>query len=165
MTRQNCRRTRSSAASCSFLSRSFFGSIVFCIAAAALEIFQVAVLWPGSGLHSFCELGKSSSACRDSDAAASAPPSVFLLSSRNPLTRQFSGISLLFVGGAIYERTVTMEYRAHAGSQIWHFCSKCSQWPKEFNLIVTDTRPADHRLCIECKDLSRKKAPDRSTSR
>jgi len=29
-----------------------------------------------------------------------------------------------------------MEYRAHAGSQTWHFCHKCSQWPKEFNLIV-----------------------------
>jgi len=51
-----------------------------------------------------------------------------------------------------------VEYRACAGSDIWHFSQRCSQYPKEFNLLVLyNRRPPNGRICDECRALERQK--------
>jgi len=49
-----------------------------------------------------------------------------------------------------------VEYRARPGSDVWHFSHGCSQYPKEFNLLVLyNRRPPNGRLCDECQALER----------
>jgi len=73
------------------------------------------------------------------------------------LDRSFSRHRLL--SGAWFSRKrgpCPVEYRAHAGSDIWHFCQRCSQYPKQFNLLVSYDRP-NGPLCDECQTLERQK--------
>src|SRR5438093_4172227 len=41
------------------------------------------------------------------------------------------------------------EYRRERNSDIWHFCSNCSQWPKD-NFIEQRTTPRTEKMCNEC---------------
>src|SRR5215813_8828591 len=43
-----------------------------------------------------------------------------------------------------------MEYRRHLDSETWHFSASCSQWPKDFNLILLDQLRVGADICSEC---------------
>jgi len=46
-------------------------------------------------------------------------------------------------------------YRRRKGSDIWHWCTNCSNWPKS-NFEKSTTKP-NWELCNECKAKDRKK--------
>jgi len=48
-----------------------------------------------------------------------------------------------------------MEYRPHLHSQTWHFHR--SQWPRNFNIILAETRRPDSEVCSECMALHQQK--------
>ncbi|CAD7031720.1 hypothetical protein REJC140_02956 [Pseudorhizobium endolithicum] len=43
-----------------------------------------------------------------------------------------------------------MAYRRRNGSDTWHWCSNCSNWPTT-NYDERPTKPAGGDLCNECK--------------
>ena len=85
------------------------------------------------------------------------PPDYRLNSTGEALTEVSVDIDS-FQGRDFHERggPCPVEYRAHAGSDIWHFCQRCSQYPKQFNLLVSYDRP-NGPLCDECQTLERQK--------
>ncbi|MCE7698615.1 MAG: hypothetical protein K8E24_007185 [Methanobacterium paludis] len=43
-----------------------------------------------------------------------------------------------------------VEYRQKTGSDTWHFCSNCSNWPTRSGYKSRSTKPTDGELCNEC---------------
>jgi len=41
-------------------------------------------------------------------------------------------------------------YRRRKGSDTWHFCSNCSNWPTS-NYDTSYTKPSSGELCDECQ--------------
>ena len=41
------------------------------------------------------------------------------------------------------------EYRRKEGSDTWHFCSNCSNWPTS-GYVSRSTKPTYDELCNEC---------------
>jgi hypothetical protein len=50
-----------------------------------------------------------------------------------------------------------MEYRRHLKSQTWHFCRECSQWPSQFNIILSEKLQPDSEVSSECIALHRQR--------
>lgn len=49
------------------------------------------------------------------------------------------------------------EYRKRKGSDVWHWCKNCRDWPTaNYESVVTDKRPTSGELDNEC--LSKEKA-------
>ena len=42
------------------------------------------------------------------------------------------------------------QYRKKKGSDTWHFCSNCSNWPTS-NYDSSSTKPTNGELCDQCK--------------
>ena len=42
------------------------------------------------------------------------------------------------------------QYRKRIGSDTWHFCSNCSNWPTS-GYTISSTKPTYGELCNECK--------------
>ena len=42
-----------------------------------------------------------------------------------------------------------MEYRRHLKSETWHFRRDYSQWPSQFNIILSEELRPDSQLCSE----------------
>lgn len=49
--------------------------------------------------------------------------------------------------------TVQIAYRSERGSQIWHFCSDCSEWPTD-DYDEGPVPPTTGQLCNECRAKS-----------
>lgn len=47
------------------------------------------------------------------------------------------------------------QYRKRKGSDTWHFCSNCSNWPTS-NYEISYTKPTSGEFCNECQ--AKKKA-------
>lgn len=45
-------------------------------------------------------------------------------------------------------------YRCKRGTDTWHFCSNCSNWPTS-NYEISYTRPTTGELCNECQSKKR----------
>ncbi len=46
-----------------------------------------------------------------------------------------------------------MEYRKEHGSNTWHFCQDCSEWPTtSYNSRAGE--PANAKLCDQCRSLN-----------
>ncbi len=43
-----------------------------------------------------------------------------------------------------------MRYRRHLDSETWHFSPACSQWPRDFDFIISDQLRRDAQVCPEC---------------
>lgn len=43
-----------------------------------------------------------------------------------------------------------MEYRKRRGSDTWHWCTNCSNWPTS-NYVVSHTKPTTGELDNECR--------------
>jgi len=56
-----------------------------------------------------------------------------------------------------------MKYRRHLKSQTWHFQRDCSQWPNNFNIILTEILRADFEVCSECIALEKQKNAKKET--
>jgi hypothetical protein len=60
------------------------------------------------------------------------------------------------------ESMFSMEYRRHLKSQTWHFCRDCSQWPRDFNIILSERLRPDSELCSECVALAQQREPKKN---
>jgi len=47
-----------------------------------------------------------------------------------------------------------MKYRRKRGSDTWHFCTNCSNWPTSDH-DERDTKPTSGELCNECQGKDR----------
>jgi len=45
---------------------------------------------------------------------------------------------------------VMPEYRKKVGSDTWHFCPQCKQWP-DSNFDMKYTEPVSGEICNECR--------------
>jgi len=46
-------------------------------------------------------------------------------------------------------------YRRRKGSDVWHWCTNCSRWPKS-NYDKSTTKP-NWELCNECKEKAKER--------
>jgi hypothetical protein len=46
--------------------------------------------------------------------------------------------------------SMASEHRQHDSSDVWHFCSNCSDWP-ESDYSREQTKPEGRALCGECQ--------------
>jgi hypothetical protein len=51
------------------------------------------------------------------------------------------------------ERSTAMAYRKTKGTDTWHFCKNCSNWPKAN--YESSTKPTSGELCNECRGKER----------
>jgi CheY-like chemotaxis protein len=47
-------------------------------------------------------------------------------------------------------RSVANTYRSERGSQVWHFCTNCSEWPTD-DYYERRAPPTNEQLCNECR--------------
>lgn len=48
------------------------------------------------------------------------------------------------------------EYRKKNNSEVWHWCTNCSRWPKD-DYETKARKPNEARLCKECQRKADKK--------
>lgn len=48
------------------------------------------------------------------------------------------------------EDSMADHYRKKNGSDTWHFCSNCSNWPTS-DFVKSSSKPTDGELCDQCK--------------
>ena len=54
-----------------------------------------------------------------------------------------------------------MKYRRYVDAQTWHFSEKCSQWPRNFDVIASQELRDDFEICAECIALGQQESkPD-----
>jgi hypothetical protein len=48
-----------------------------------------------------------------------------------------------------------MAYRRRWGTDTWHWCLNCSQWPQPLEAEERAAKPLSGELCAECSELDR----------
>jgi hypothetical protein len=42
-------------------------------------------------------------------------------------------------------------YAKRPGSDTWHFCGNCTEYPRGAGVVTQDTKPTTGELCNQCK--------------